>query len=199
MVSYSGGKFRTGHDLARAIMKEVIKYGGVEGYCEPFCGMCSVMKYIVLDNADAKYLAGDINASIIKMWQKLQTGWVPPRHESLDRKLYAKLKNSPRDSALKGFYLLHGNSGDWGHSATYSTTRPPVKTSDELVDIVEFLEPVVFSAGDYTQYTKLRGYCIYLDPPYENTYSLPGSRTGRGCSTTKPFTGGALPWPKTTW
>lgn len=172
MVSYSGGKFRTCHLLAPAILKAVKSYGGVKGYCEPFCGMCSVLKHIVLPSPEAEYLAGDLNANIVEMWNQLQDGWVPPKHDEVDKELYNRLKASDDVSALKGFYLLHGNSGDWGHSVSYSTTRPPRKTSDELEQIVDYLRPVEFSAGAYTQYSKLEGFCIYVDPPYPNTYSI---------------------------
>lgn len=170
MVSYSGGKYRTGHLIGKVITDMANAYGRIRGYCEPFCGMCSVMKNVKLENT--VYIANDINANIIEMWRALQNGWIPPRHKTIDRSLFQSLVDSPDISAMKGFYLLHGNNGDWGKKPTYSTTRPPISTSDDLINIVRQLGTVHFMSGDYQKFSSLKNFCIYLDPPYENAYSL---------------------------
>jgi site-specific DNA-adenine methylase len=180
MTSYNGGKQRIGKKIADQIYKESIKIENnydftIKGYCEPFCGMLGVYKHIpeLFDNhrPKLKYKAGDVNKSVIMMWQSAQRGWNPPTKTT--EKEYNKLKNS-KDSALRG-YIGHQYSfgGQFfnGYAPRYGKTKDSSKASENVIDISEELFDVQFKNGDYKQYSNLKGYIIYCDPPYENTHN----------------------------
>ena len=84
MGTYHGGKVRIGERIAEeivALMKKSKK--NYTGYCEPFCGFCGVYRHIpdMFEeefDRDFRFLAGDSNGSVIKMWKGLQGSWNPP-------------------------------------------------------------------------------------------------------------------------
>ena len=173
MVKYHGGKQRDGEDIANAIYKESLKYTSLKGYCEPFAGMCGVYKHIPgLYPEKFTYLAGDVNGSVIRMWKRLQNGkWTPP--SSISRKEFMELKNKP-DSALRGFigpvasyngiffgsFRYGNNPNDTGH---FDRTVQSVKKDAKM------LYPVEFCHGSYDQFSHLKNFVIYCDPPYEGS------------------------------
>ena len=180
MCSYHGGKQRIGKRLSSIIADESLDIEDeydfkIKGYCEPFCGMLGVYKHIpdLFDDhkPKLKYKAGDINKSVIKMWQKAQKGWKPPITSSESE--YDRLKNS-KDSAIRG-YIGHQYSfgGQFfnGYAPKYNKTTDSTKASQSVIDISKTLNDVQFSFGSYTQYSKLKSYIIYCDPPYDNTVS----------------------------
>jgi site-specific DNA-adenine methylase len=191
MTCYHGGKQRLGKTLAEIIVDTSLEIAEdnrfeIEGYCEPFCGMLGVYQHIPElfesegcepegceeEGVDRlKYLAGDGNGSVIKMWQDSQRGWTPPTTCSETK--YNKMKNSKSDSALKGF-IGHQYSfgGQWfnGYAPKYGKTNLSVKASKNVRDISIELKMVKFKHCDYKQFSNLSGYVIYCDPPYENSH-----------------------------
>ena len=171
MTSYHGGKQKIGEKIALLIKKismEIEKETGTQfkGYAEPFCGMLGVYRHIpdmFQDHVSFKYHAGDINESVIKMWKALQKGWKPPTQCS-ERKFY-QLKGDGKSSAEKGF-IGHA----CGYRSTYFSTffdRVDLKkVADKTLKIVEKIKGINFQIGSYHQFSKLRGYIIYCDPPY---------------------------------
>lgn len=176
-MKYHGGKQRIGGILAEKIYHISNKISNerdveIKGYCEPFCGMLGVYRHIpdLFDNTKLKYKAGDVNISVIMMWQALQRGWKPVH--KLTKTQYNKLKQDGAASAEKGFY---------GHAYTYRgeflDTYFPHQDStikhnvESVCDIAEDLNFVKFSEGSYTQFSRLKGYVIYCDPPYQDTIS----------------------------
>ena len=181
MTSYHGGKQRLGKQLAEIIVDTSLDIAEEEdfdivGYCEPFCGMLGVYKHIPLlfekeDYEELVYLAGDTNKSVIKMWDESQKGWKPPI--TCSEKKYNELKNAP-DSALKGFVGHQCSFGGQffnGYSKKYDISKSPSKASQRVVDITNELFDVKFYNVDYQQFSNLRNFVIYCDPPYENTIS----------------------------
>ena len=176
MTSYHGGKQRIGKKLSDIIIEESIQISeeeewSIKGYCEPFCGMLGVYQHIT-DNDDfkkIKYKAGDNNKSVIMMWKKAQNGWKPPIRVS--EKRYNQLKNG-KDSAEKG-YVGHqyGFGGKYfkGYAPKYGKTIDSSDASNKVVKIAKKLKDVSFSHGLYTQYSNLKDYVIYCDPPYNST------------------------------
>jgi DNA adenine methylase len=177
MTAYHGGKQKIGKKLASIIHKESIDISEeegfqIKGYCEPFCGMLGVYQHIpeLFDNEGLKleYKAGDTNTSVILMWKAVQQGWIPP--SKVSEKEYNILKNAP-DSAKKG-YVAHqysfwgqyfkGYAPKYGHP---SDSSPAVK---RVTNIAKKVSNVSFSAKPYTEYSKLKNYVIYCDPPYNN-------------------------------
>ena len=140
------------------------------GYVEPFVGMCGVFQYIPELLEEMDYIAGDINGSVVEMWRALQRGWKPPQEYS--REKYLKLRETRRntpDSAIKG-YVGHQYSyggiyfgayrGDYVPKLDCSAARKRVQ------EIAQRLATTKFYVGDYRQFSKIKGYIMYLDPPY---------------------------------
>jgi DNA adenine methylase len=175
MTSYHGGKQRIGlqiaeyiHYISSSVLPSDIK---IDGYCEPFVGMCGVYRYIpiLFGEKNLKYLAGDTNKSVIKMWTQVQKGWRPP--VSTTEKEYNSLREGP-PSALKG-YIGHqysfGGQFFMGYSTKYGKTPDSTRASNNVVEIGKSMESVEFKYGSYEQYSNLKNYIIYCDPPYENS------------------------------
>lgn len=176
MCSYHGGKQRIGKKIAQVIYDESIDIEDeydfvIKGYCEPFCGMLGVFYNIpeLFDDDMLKYKAGDVNKSIIMMWKDAQNGWVPPTTSS--ETVYNKLKTAP-DSAMRG-YIGHQYSfgGQFfnGYAPKYGKTKSSQQASKRIQLIATTLKNTSFSNKTYTQYSNLKGYIIYCDPPYDKS------------------------------
>jgi hypothetical protein len=178
MTSYHGGKQKFGKEIAYEIFLNSLdileKQNNIEikGYCEPFCGMMGVYQHIhdIFDNK-IKYKAGDLNESVILLWKKLKNGWKPPKKISENE--YNEIKNS-RNSALKG-YVGHqysfGGKYFKGYAPKYGKIFDSEKVIDKLSIMGKKFKDVEYKYGDYTQYSNLKNYIIYCDPPYSNTES----------------------------
>lgn len=179
MTSYHGGKQRIGKKLAQIIVEESVDISedegfNIKGYCEPFCGMLGVYQHIpeLYEKEDLirlKYKAGDTNKSVIMMWEEAQKGWKPPKKVSEKRYNYVR---DASDSAEKG-YVGHqyGFGGKYfkGYAPKYGKTIDSTNASSKVVKIADNLSDVSFSHGSYTQYSNLKNYVIYCDPPYGYT------------------------------
>jgi site-specific DNA-adenine methylase len=177
MTSYHGGKQRIGKRLAQIIVDEsmvIEKQTGfkIKGYCEPFCGMLGVYRHIPRLLEENKYFkleykAGDTNASVIKMWNAVKRGWKPPTTCSAQE--FAKLKGFNNSTALKG-YIGHQYSfgGQWFncYAPKYGKTSDSTQASTRVIAIGKEMKNTTFTKGDYTQFSNLKGYIIYCDPPY---------------------------------
>ena len=177
MTSYHGGKQRIGKVLAEIIYKTSIaledKDLKIRGYCEPFCGMLGVYRHTLElfeeHKPRLKYKAGDTNKSVILMWKEAQKGWNPDIITTIDKKYFDKLKYSKKDSAIRGFIGHHCAFG----GVYFGGFRPErclknniKKVVNKINDIGYDLENVSFTHGDYKQFSNLKGYIIYCDPPY---------------------------------
>lgn len=189
MTAYHGGKQRIGKELAQVIYNVSIEKeqrtlalsGGtgmtIKGYCEPFCGMLGVYQHIpnLFESRVPKmeYKAGDLNNSVILMWQATQDGWIPPT--KCIEGYYNELKYDGTDTAEKGF-LGHqlGFAGQYfkGYAPKYSNikTSSTENASNRVTKISNLVHATQFSYGEYTQYSNLKDYIIYCDPPYNNTH-----------------------------
>jgi site-specific DNA-adenine methylase len=172
MTSYHGGKQKIGKKIAEEIVKNVQDYlPYVKGYCEPFCGMLGVYRHIPtlfsILFQKCSYKAGDYNKSLIMMWQQAQKGWVPPT--SCTERKYNELKDQTRASSEKGFIgHQYSFAGQYfkGYRGIYGNKGEYKKASENVSDIATELKDVVFSQGKYTQFSRLKNYIIYCDPPY---------------------------------
>ena len=188
MVSYHGGKQRIGKNLAEIIYEESIDISEdeewtIKGYCEPFCGMLGVYQHIPELFEDQKlklkYKAGDQNKSVIKMWKEAQKGWKPPTKCS--KKRFFELKNNGKSTAEKGFigHLFSFRSIYFGGYADHITKKRLINTSKKVQKISNDLKKVKFSDGSYEQFSKLKNYVIYCDPPYTDTTQKYTDENGR--------------------
>ena len=162
---------RIGQALANCMKNYIDDDTILQGYCEPFCGMLSVYKHIpdLFANQEIIYKAGDANESVIRMWEEAQNGWIPPLNCTENE--YLELKDA-KPSGAKGF-IGHqcGFGGIYfgGFIGRYGKSTNITKASDRVCKIASMLESVKFSTGDYTQFSDLKGYLIYCDPPYSGT------------------------------
>jgi DNA adenine methylase len=178
MTTYHGGKTRTGKIISRLIYEECLDIEDdynfiIKGYCEPFCGMLGVYQHIPELFRDHKpkltYKGGDINKSVVSMWKSAKKGWKPPLE--CNKKKYEQIKNSKYNTAEKGFI---------GHVCTYrgiffagyfNHTKSKVKSNaDRVQKIGKNLKDnkVNLTTGNYKRFSKLKGYVIYCDPPYQD-------------------------------
>ena len=75
MAAYHGGKQKIAKLIASTIKAN--SNDQIENYCEPFCGMLSVFKEVATTNTLKRVKLGDINESVIKMWDASKDGWIP--------------------------------------------------------------------------------------------------------------------------
>ena len=177
MTTYHGGKQRIGKKIAQIIVEESIdmseKEGwNIKGYCEPFCGMLGVYQHIPElfeeNKFKLKYNAGDVNKSVIMMWKETQKGWQPPTKCTKNK--FMTLKTDGTSSAEKGFigHMCAFRSIYFKVYANHITNNRISNTSKKVSDIGTALKKVSFKHGKYTQFSSLKNYVIYCDPPYEN-------------------------------
>jgi DNA adenine methylase len=189
MTSYHGGKIRIGKSIAEVIYDistdiEENEDFKIKGYCEPFAGMLGVYQHIPKLFEDhkpkLKYLAGDANISTIKMWQAAQTGWKPPVRK-ISRSEFLKLKGNGKSSPEKGYVgHLYGYMGKYFQPFDGRTTvKQRQRTSEKVMSIADKLKMVDFREGTYTQFSKLRNYIIYADPPYQIQHYYYGESNDR--------------------
>jgi DNA adenine methylase len=174
MTRYHGGKQRIGEIIADVIYDKSldIEYDynfTIEGYCEPFCGMMGVYKRShKLFDQNLNYCAGDYNKSIVKMWAAAQNGWIPPIREFC-KKEFLMLGSNGKSSAVKGYVgHLYGYMGKYFQPFESTFSKKRKENSSKKVHVLgEQFENVNFSHGSYTQYSNLKNYVIYCDPPYK--------------------------------
>lgn len=179
MTSYHGGKQRIGKQLAEVIVDESMNIAEdkdltIKGYCEPFCGMLGVYQHIPeLYKEEGlcklKYKAGDTNKSVIMMWAALKKGWKPSTKLTTSDQ-FMKLKTDGKSSARKGFVgHFYGYMGKYFQPFKNREKSTLIKNVDRVRRISKNLkqEDVTFKSGSYTQYSSLRNYVIYCDPPYQ--------------------------------
>ena len=170
MTVYHGGKFRHGKYIADVINKMYNEYSdNIQGYIEPFCGMCGVYRHIVnLLPKNIKFIASDNHKSLILMWQALQKGWKPPINCSVSK--YNKLKSTNTPSAERGYIgFTFGYGGQFfcgPHRSTYGMQF--TDNSENISKIAHDMKHVKFYNRDYSYYTPdtCKHNIIYCDPPY---------------------------------
>jgi DNA adenine methylase len=179
MTSYHGGKKRIGKKLAKVIEEKSLdiedKYHfTIKGYCEPFCGMLGVYQHIPelfrTHKPKLKYVAGDINKSVVMMWKDAQNGWKPPIN--VTKKKFNDLKYDGKFSAEKGFvghiftYRAVFFDGYFAHNI--SKIKHNAKNVENIAKETKNAD-VKFSSGNYERYSKIKNNIIYCDPPYQDT------------------------------
>lgn len=170
-MRYHGGKTRIGKSIAEKIKVVIDNSGGlINGYIEPFCGMCGVFVHVVQKTNLQSYIASDNNASVIKMWEDLRDGWKPDI-ENFDEIKFLEMKGDGTSSSSKGFF---------GHAMTFGALyfqcyRPELYKllKYSLGDIIKrsnIMKDVEFRSCDYKSIIgeeEIHNKLIFCDPPYE--------------------------------
>lgn len=180
MTSYHGGKQKIGKTLAEVIYDistevEEDEDFEIKGYCEPFCGMLGVYQHIPELFAEhrpkLKYKAGDANESVIKMWKAAQKGWKPPK--TCEEAQYELLKRGPPSAlqAFVGHQCSFGGQYFKGFIGKYGRSTSSASAATRVEKIGKRLKNVTFKYGSYGQFSNLKGFIIYCDPPYFSTHT----------------------------
>lgn len=171
--AYNGGKQKIGEEITLAMLSFLVENNlidSVMGYCEPFVGMGGVLAPMnqMITSAELKWklYANDINEALMSMWIKLQKGWIPPI--KCTKTKYLSLKKS-RDITAERGYLGHACSYRGRYFGTYFTRNNLALYSDKLSRMAKEFKRVKFMSGTYDQFSDLKGFVIYCDPPYEKT------------------------------
>ena len=169
MTLYHGGKYRHGKEIADVIKRIYDNHEDrIQGYIEPFCGMCGVFRHIpnLLPNR-LKFKASDQHKSLILMWKALQNGWIPPKDCNIS--WYEKLKYS-KPSPEKGFVGFGCSFGGVYFGGFLKTYGKPYPNIHNTLEIAKTVSIVKFNQNTYLYYTpkNTKGYIIYCDPPYTN-------------------------------
>lgn len=188
MSRYHGGKKRYAESISDEIIKELGERGTSKiicdgdtctkvlgkkyiGYCEPFVGMASVLnkvkEKIDLKDIPLVYKCGDINASLILMWQEAQKSWQYKGGITFDE--FCVLKTDGKHTAEKGFYgHVYGIHGIYFSCFDKEVNNKRLTYSNKKISTMgSSFKDVEFSSGDYTIFSDLKDYIIYCDPPYE--------------------------------
>lgn len=116
---------------------------------------------------DGKRVGVDKHPYLIKMYQSLQSGWLPP--DKLSKAEYIHVKeNLDEDAALSGFAGFGCSfSGKWlGGYAKDSTGRNYcMNAKNSILKKMETMQDVRFECADYRK-LKPDNMLIYCDPPY---------------------------------
>ena len=185
MTFYPGGKKYKGKEISKIIYnfvqhfeKDENKSEKIIGYCEPFCGMLGVYENSIdlfqNHSPKLKYKAGDRNPYIITLWQGLQKGWKPTI--SCSEKKYYQLKYS-EEISLESIFVGFACSIRGVFRSTYFPPNNVKIQAEHCISIGNKIreKKVKFTIGEYMQFSKLKNYIIYCDPPYigtQNAYNI---------------------------
>jgi DNA adenine methylase len=168
-MQYLGGKAKIAKQIA-TFLESVRKPGQL--YVEPFLGGCNVLPLMSGDR-----IGSDINADIMKFYQELRGGWVPPTHVTEEE--YQTLKNSTEVSALRGFVgIACSYSGKWfgGYARDGKGRNYALNGHNTAMKLVPKLQEVVLLTDSYQAIEFYLDWCagignmmIYCDPPYRGT------------------------------
>lgn len=170
---YMGGKHRQSKDIVR-VLKD--RHGFGFKYCEPFCGSMSSSVKVMKELSPSRIRLSDINRPLIKLWAGLVSGSIDLPRFITDQEynMYKKTRDM-EDPMTAWFGIAVSFGGKWfGGLARHSREKldrydfaPQVNSTMKKVEVLRRFAPDI-QESDYHEATKnLRGWVIYLDPPYE--------------------------------
>lgn len=159
-MRYFGGKARIGKHIVE-YLKSIRKEG--QAYIEPFVGGGSIVSLM-----DGERYAYDKHPHLIKMYQELQSGWVPPT--ALSEEEYENAKNGELPSHLTGFIGFGCSfAGKWfGGYARSGDRNYCLNAHNSIMKKMKTMQDVKFECRDYLELNP-EGALIYCDPPYQGT------------------------------
>lgn len=182
-MKYMGSKNRIAKHIV-PIIQRYIDHSGCKQYLEPFVGGANVIDKIVCETR----IGSDKNKYLIALLQHVQNN--KPLYESVPKALYDEARvafntGAPdkfEDWEMGNIGFLASYNGRWfdgGYAKPgYENTKNGLRfrdyyreAKDNLLEQAPRLTGVAFSCRDYRSYGReeLRGYVIYVDPPYKNT------------------------------
>jgi len=166
-MRYHGGKTKGGKRISIILKRIIDNNDGISGYCEPFCGACGVLKHMVVGNEHLDFSGGDSNKSIVKMWSSLVGGWEPDI-SNVTKESYILMRGDGNSTAQKGF-IGHVMSfgGVYFKSYVDELLHTIESSKNNVITESILMKDVVFSSGDYTQFSHIKNNIIFCDPPYQ--------------------------------
>ena len=161
-MKYMGSKARHAKELLPIILA-----GRTEGqwYVEPFVGGANM-----IDKVDGNRIGADLHTSLIKLWQSVSEGWLPP--EQVSEETYQDAKGI-EDSALKGYVgFAMSFGGKWfGGYRRDSVGKRDYSLESHKNACKQFpnLHGVDFRHSHYQNLDIPPNSIIYCDPPYKDT------------------------------
>lgn len=170
-MRYYGSKYRSANQIAQ-IIKNLLKEKKYNALIEPFCGVCRIT--VKLKDIDIPIIASDICADLILLHKKNQSNQLIP-HE-ITKKEWTELKKSEpsAERAIAGFGSSYAGIFFGGF-----LPNEGIATYRTLEKIRPAIQGINFFHFDYRQYESMvchGGYLIYLDPPYEGTVCVFGTK-----------------------
>lgn len=175
-MKYLGGKQRLGKHLAPFLKKLIAKMSQCNGYIEPFCGSCGVLKNMTNDLSLKKIIANDYHPDLIQMWKEVKAGtFVYP--ESISEEEYFAAKALPSPNGYKSF-VGFGMSFGGRYFGAYAHKYINAKKEDFCKEMVHSLHRTAPLIKDVEFTNILYQDCvneettdmfIYCDPPYAYT------------------------------
>ncbi len=162
-MRYMGGKAKTGPSLVRRMLLLAEPY---THYIEPFVGAANTLTLV-----KGTRIASDINPFLIKMWQAVQVGWLPP--DSISEIEYNHILHNPYENppltAFAGFACSFGAKWFAGYARNYNKRNFAKEGRNGLIRKSKYLKNVEFSCIDYENLRIPKNSLIYCDPPYKET------------------------------
>ena len=166
MTAYIGGKNRIGKEIANIIIK--LNVDNLP-YLEPFVGMMGITRHL-----PGKKLITDLNPDLVSLWTDIfNDTMIYP--ETITKEEFYEMKKSSIVSSHKCFVLAACCfSGCYGvsYALNFKGGQHKIRRAKHGLekvrtminkDDITFLEP-----QDYSFLNPV-GFCIYCDPPYQNT------------------------------
>jgi len=164
-MQYFGGKQRISKDLSEFLNEQIEP---INTFVDLFCGSCNIISKIT---ATDKRIANDKHFYLIKMFQALQKGWIPPNVVSEEE--YQHYKNNPNEFPhITGFIgFACSFSGKWfgGYARNNRNRNYCLDSKNSLMRKLKKLENVVFLNLDYRDFVPIKNSIIYCDIPYKNS------------------------------
>lgn len=182
-MKYMGSKSRIAKHIV-PIIQRYIDEANCQYYLEPFVGGANI-----IDKIRCKYKIGsDSNKYLIALLTRVQDN--EPLYTSVSKELYDAARTAFNNNDGSRFFdwemgnigFLASYNGRWfdgGYAKSgYEKTKNGYRyrdyyreAKDNLLNQADNLRDIKFSCKDYRYYNQvnLKGFVIYVDPPYQNT------------------------------
>jgi DNA adenine methylase len=170
-MRYTGNKNR----ISKHILPIILEGRTDEVWVEPFVGGANM-----IDKVDGRRIGSDFNEHLIKFYESIQNGWLPPNR--ITKEMYIDIKNNQqRDSRLTvwaGICCSYGGKwfggllDDYQESKRNKNGKLPNHQDEArrgLIKQIPKLKGVEFICSDYQDLDIPNNSIIYCDPPYEGT------------------------------
>lgn len=164
-MHYRGGKSRLCGKIA-AVIESYREPGQL--YVEPFVGGGSVFAEVANPRR-----GGELNTYVAATWNAALAGWQPP--EEISEALYYEIRGNKEayPPELVGFAMVAcsfgGNFADSYARDSQGDRSHCLEGKRSLLCKIKKMEGAIITAGDYRQFSDVRGAVVYCDPPYGGT------------------------------